>query len=134
SICVKSTAWDLMTPLYPVLPTLPVHLRSDGKHVRYVPPPPRSLPRDLRRSLPVRLIVFPSYEPSANTAMEPLSKAEALARLLAQCLAVPLNLDLSKVAALVRWISSVEAYMLRIAVLEEGVAAVARVSRSEPLR
>ncbi len=121
SLCLKAAAWDLLMPLYPDLPSLKVHQRPDHKMVRYMPPPRASLPKDLRRSLPVRRIIFPWYKPTSATAMRRLSKVEALARLLRQCLAVPLNLDPERVAALVQWISGIEAYELVMSSLDDAV-------------
>jgi hypothetical protein len=121
SLCVKSAAWALLTPLYPELVNLTAHERPDRKVVRYMPPPPRSLPTDLGRSLPVRRIIFPSYEPNAITSLRSLRKSEALARLLSQCLAVPLDLDCERVDALVRWISGVEAQELTMSSLPEAI-------------
>jgi len=122
SLCVKSAAWDLLAPMFPDLLGLATHQRPDGKIVRYLPPPQRSVPTDLGRSLPVRRIIFPWFESGSTTALRPLSQAEALGRLLGQCLAVPLDLDTERVAALVRWISGVEAYELVMSSLDEALA------------
>ena len=130
SLCTKSTAWELLAPHFPQLLTLPTHVRPDGKRVRYMPPPPGSLPKNLRQSLPVRAIVFPSYEPSASTTMEPLSNVDALARLLGQCLAVPLNLDPLRVAALVQWIAGIDAYDLRASNIADGVRLIVPLGNS----
>jgi hypothetical protein len=128
SLCVKSLAWNLLVPLFPELLGLATHQRPDRKVVRYLPPPPRSLPADLGRSLPVRRIIFPWYEPGSTTALRPLSQAEALSRLLSQCLAVPLDLDPERVAALVRWISGVEAHELIMSSLEDALELVGGIS------
>jgi hypothetical protein len=124
SFCVKSAAWDLLAPLFPELPGLEAHQRPDGKLVRYLPPLSRSLPSDLGQSLPVQRIIFPWYEPGATTALRSLSQAEALSRLLAQCLAVPLDLDPERVGALVHWISGVEPHELKMSSLDDALALV----------
>jgi len=124
SFCVKSTAWEILMPLYPQLRHLAIHERPDRKRVRYMPPPPQSLPADLLRSRPVRRLIFPCYEPGSTTALRSLSKAEALARLLGQCLAVPLDLDPERVGALVQWISAIEAHELIMSSLEDAIALV----------
>lgn len=128
SFCVKSAAWDLLAPLYPELLNLAAHQRPDRKVVRYMPPPPRSLPTDLGRSLPVRRIIFPWYQPGSTTALRSLSQGEALSRLLSQCLAVPLDLDPERVAALVHWISGVEAHELIMSSLDDALALVGGIS------
>jgi len=124
SFCVKSAAWTLLTPLFPELASLAAHERPDGKVVRYMPPPPHALPEDLGRSLPVGRIIFPWYEPASSTSLRPLSKAEALARLLSQCLAVRLDLNHERVAGLVRWISDIETHELRMSSLDEALGLV----------
>lgn len=124
SLCVKSAAWALLAPLFPELESLAEHERPDRKVVRYMPPPPRALPDDLRRSLPVRRIIFPWYEPGSPTSLRPLAKGEALARLLSQCLAVPLDLSYERVAALVRWISDIETHELRMSSLDDALRLV----------
>jgi len=124
SFCVKSAAWTLLIPLYPELANLNAHERPDGKVVRYMPPPARSLPKDLGKSLPIRRIIFPVYDPNSMTVLRPLSKADALARLLSQCLAVPLDLNPDRVAALVRWIAAVEAHELVMSSLDEALSLV----------
>jgi len=124
SFCVKSAAWTLLMPLYPELANLAAHERQDGKVVRYMPPPARSLPKDLGKSLPIRRIIFPAYVPNSTTVLRRLSKADALARLLSQCLAVPLDLNPDRVGALVRWITAVEAHELVMSSLDEALSLV----------
>jgi len=127
SLCVKSAAWTLLSPLYPELTSLAAHERPDRKVVRYMPPPPHALPKDRGKSLPVRRVIFPSYEPNSTTALKTLSKAEALARLLSQCLAVPLDLNHERVAGLVRWISGIETHELSMSSLDEAIELIGRV-------
>jgi len=124
SLCVKSGACARLAPLYPELAQLAAHERPDRKLVRYMPPPARSLPKDLEKSLPVRRIIFPCYDPDADTTLQSLSKADALARLLDQCLAVPLDLTYERVAALVRWIASVKTHELTMSSLDKALELV----------
>ncbi len=139
SLCVKSAAWNLLTPLYPQLSGLPAHKRPDGKVARYMPPPAGSLPTDLHRTMPVSRIIFPWYDPSLPTALRRLSKAEALSRLLSQCLAVPLDLNPERIGALVRWISALETHELTISALDKAIQLVSSIcpysdSSKAPLR
>jgi hypothetical protein len=122
AVCVKSTGWDLMTPLFPELRTLRTHRRGDGKIVRYVPPPPFTLGSRRDRTYPVRRIVFPKYVAGGETALTPLSRVDALSRLMEECLAVPVPLTLQRVRRLVRWIRQVECHDLKMASLDEAVA------------
>jgi hypothetical protein len=104
AICVKQSGIDVVARHYPHIRELPVHLRGDGKHVVYLPPPLGRVPPDgTRRS--VCGIVFPRYRQGTETMSRVLSPPEALARLLAQCLNVGRKLDHATVERLVRWIS-----------------------------
>jgi hypothetical protein len=79
---------------------LPEHDREDGVAVRYLSPPPASLPA-LGRAARPELLVFPRFVSNAPTTLRPLSSADALARLLAECLAIPHRLDTESVATVV---------------------------------
>jgi hypothetical protein len=122
-----------MTPLFSELLTLKTHRRGDGKIVRYVPPPPFTLGSRRDRTYPVRRIVFPKYVAGGETALTPLSRVDALSRLMEECLAVPVPLTLPRVQRLVRWIRQVECYDLKMASLDEAVAKVTGLARSAAL-
>ena len=121
AVCVKSTGWDLMAPFFPEVRSLKSHHRGDNKIVRYVPPPPFTNGSDAGRSYPVRRIIFPRYRPDAQTALKPLARVEALHRLMAECLVVPVPLTPRRVARLVRWIKGLDCYELPMSSLTEAV-------------
>ncbi len=122
SLCIKDSAWDLLAPRYPELRHVAVHHRFDGKIVRYLNPPSEALDPDPDMSHPVRWIVFPRHTPGAPTALLPLRRADALQRLLEQCLAMPKPLDQAKVASLVRWIADIPCFEMPMSSLDEAVA------------
>lgn len=126
AVCVKSTGWALMTPLFPNLPKLKVHRRGDGKIVRYVPPPPFRHGTRRDRTYPVRAIVFPKYAADAETALTPLSRVDALSRLMEECLVVPVPLTLRRVQRLVRWIQAIRCFDLKMSSLGQAVDLVRR--------
>ncbi|MSP03363.1 MAG: hypothetical protein EXR07_20320 [Acetobacteraceae bacterium] len=103
SICVKDSGIDVAAALYPSVRELPIHLRPDGKHVAYLPPPAHTVPPEGHRRA-VSGIVFPSYRAGAPTRSRRLAPAEALSLLLTHCQSVGRNLDSESVGALVRWI------------------------------
>lgn len=124
AICVKSTGWDVMTPLFPAIPTLRIHRRGDGKIVRYVPPPPcrRGSRRD--RSYPVQTIVFPRYMTGTDSRLVPISRVDALSRLMQECLVVPVPLTVRRVQRLVRWVDGIACFDLTMSSLDQAVALV----------
>ncbi len=122
-LCVKDSGWDLMARYYPQLPEMDVHLRVDGKVVRYLPPPCESR-RPASESAPVRRIVFPSYDPEAATELTPLAAGVGLQRLLSQCLSLPSGLDRRRVAEMVDWIQGVPCFALRYPSLDAAVSAI----------
>jgi hypothetical protein len=121
AVCVKSTAWDLMSRYYPEILELPVHRRNDGKVVRYVPPTATAVRRTPGL---VSHIFFPLYAKDVPTRLEPLSRSAALARLMEQCLALRQRLDQDNVRELIRWIGKIECYSLTFSSLDEAVALI----------
>ena len=115
AMCIKSTGWDLMSRYCPQLMSLPVHVRIDEKVLRYVPPPAN---RAEQISVPVSHIIFPRYEPDAQTRLEPIDRSAALGRLMGECLALRQRLDQKNVRELVRWIAGIECYDLTFSSLD----------------
>jgi hypothetical protein len=88
ALSVKTGGAEALSAHFPGSLELPEHDREDGVAVRYLSPPPASLPA-LGRAARPELLVFPRFVPNAPTTLRPLSSADALARLLAECLAIP---------------------------------------------
>ena len=78
---IKQGAVGPLSGYYPGLAQHPVHLRADGKMVRYVSPSPSNLPESLDVSTPVHSVVFPKYREGAATNLTSLDKMDALQRL-----------------------------------------------------
>jgi hypothetical protein len=123
AVCVKSTAWDFMSRYHPELPQLPTHRRDDGKLVRYVRPPAAQVQKEPGR---VSHIFFPLYSKDTPTQLVELTRADALARLMDQCLALRLAMDPGSVKQLVGWIAGIDCYALTFSSLDEAVALVRR--------
>ncbi|MFH5927189.1 PqqD family peptide modification chaperone [Roseomonas xinghualingensis] len=124
SLCVKDTGIPVLTSRFPVLEQLPLHQRADGKRVAYLPPPYGCLP-PFGEAKPVRALVFPRYAAHVATCSRVMPKADALQRLLEQCLVVRKRLDPRGVQALIRWIEPIECIELVFGTLDEGAAAAA---------
>ncbi len=78
---VKPGSLAALERYYPGITGLPAHPRADGKTVRYLAPPPSSLPPAGNPKAAVRAIVFPGFAPGAPTRLAGLDKVEALRRL-----------------------------------------------------
>ena len=121
ALTVKDGALGPLRPLFPSLDSLPVHVREDQVRVRYLMPPPASIPgRDAREA--ARWIVFPRYDPAAETALVPIDRPAALRRLLEESFVAPRRLDKENVESLVQWMRNVECFELPVSALDTAVA------------
>lgn len=125
SICVKDSGVDVIADYFPEIKGLPRHHRSDGKWVRYLPPPQHSIPlADVAR--PVGAIVFPEYKSANATRLSQIESIDALQRLMDECLIVSSRLDVRKVRRLLAWIDATPCYTLQISDSNEAVALMQR--------
>ena len=100
ALSVKAGGWALLEPHFPGLSASPEHDREDGVTVRSC----------LRRGRACRLpgalpgprrSGFPRDVAGAAPTLRPVPAADALARLLTECLAIPRRLDAELVAAII---------------------------------
>lgn len=125
-LCIKRGACDVLRAHYPRLPSLPEWRRPDGKQVRYLMPG-----RDLRWAAPdaavdVRWIVFPRFHPDHGTALVPLPRHEALARLLRGVYFLSGSLDERNIAELIAWIGRIDCFDLPLSSLDAATALLDR--------
>ncbi len=123
-LCIKDSGTALLAPHFPGLAGLPVHHRQDDIKVRYLPPPPHSLPGD-DSGLHAAAIVFPRHVEGAPVDVRPLSPAAAFGRLMDDCVAIPKPLALADAAALATFIERVRCYELTGGDLDGAAARVA---------
>jgi hypothetical protein len=123
AICVKASGIEALADRFPDLRRFPVHQRGDGKQVVYMPPTLESRPAS-DQPRPVGALVFPRYTAGATVSLVPLSKFDALKRLMDECLVVSSTLEIGKVKALVEWISATPCYGLSYGSSEDAVAAI----------
>jgi hypothetical protein len=130
---IKPGALHALESLCPEAAALDVHLREDGKHVRYLAPPAdRRVPADTTR--PARWLVFPCYQADVATELRPIARSEALRRLLQECTMLPRLLDETRVENLVRWMRRLECFELPMSSLDDAVALVMRLCMPSPVR
>jgi len=135
ALSVKSDASELLRAQYPKLQELPEHERDDGVIVRYMPPPPTSLPSPVRAERPA-LIVFPRYVPGAARKPARVAPADALRRMLDECLAIPRRLDFEAVATIVDTVDRVPCWEVATGDVDTAIEQIRelledRASRSE---
>lgn len=117
---VKPGAVDVLAGLFPAVRCLPVHVREDGQSVRYLSLRPEQMaPADCRRE--ARWLVFPRYRAGADTALRPISRPDALRRLMHECMVLPELLSEARVEQLVGWMRHLDCYDLSISSLADAV-------------
>jgi hypothetical protein len=118
AFCAKETGWDLLARYYPEILSVPTHIRSDRKIVRYVAPP-----ADRIQKVPAAVshIVFPHYDKGSKTELQPIARSEALGRMMSECLGQKRRLDRNNVEQLIHWISGIHCYVLPFSSLEDAV-------------
>jgi Coenzyme PQQ synthesis protein D (PqqD) len=121
-LCIKRGAYAVLEPYYPRLPSLPEWRRSDGRQARYLMPG-----HDLRWAEPdvavgVRWIVFPRYHPDRGTALLPLPRHEALARLLRGVCFLSGSLNERNLEKLIAWIEPIDCFELPLSSLDAATA------------
>jgi len=124
ALCSKSSAWPVLSPLFPLLDELPVFDRLDGKFVRYMRPDVEPSDRSYNQALPVKALVFPRYNPDTSSQLILIDRVTALHHLMDECLSIKTALSFDIVGRLIDWINSVECYELPNNNLEESVALV----------
>jgi hypothetical protein len=130
SLGIKPGAVEVLATRYPAIRQLDVHAREDEQRVRYLPP--LGYDNKLPMALPVRWIVFPNYDPHAETRLKPISRTDALRRLMSECMVLPELLDESRVHAMVRWLRNVECMELPMSSLDGAVDVIQNLCRAQP--
>ncbi|WP_225771436.1 PqqD family protein [Inquilinus sp. Marseille-Q2685] len=120
---VKSDAWGLVSWFRPELETVRTCLRSDGQHVRYLPPsaPPVIEP------LPLGWVVLLRRQPRrAAASLAPLDKVDAMRMILAEATAPGERLRTAAFGQLVQAMAGAQCYVLHYARLEDAVRELQR--------
>ncbi len=124
ALCSKSTAWPVVSTLFPNFDQLPDFIRLDGKRVRYTPPEVDLFDPDYDRPLPVRYLIFPKYDANTPTQLTQVDRVSALQRLMVECLAIKRPLVKEDIQWLVEWIREIDCYELPNNSLDDAVNSV----------
>ena len=121
-LCIKRGAYPVLEPHYPRLASLPEWRRPDGRQARYLMPG-RDLPwAGPDAAVGVSWIVFPRYHPDRGTALLPLPRHEALARLLRGVCFLSGSLDERNLEKLIAWIEPIDCFELPLSSLDAATA------------
>lgn len=121
AFCAKRSGWDVMARYFPGILDVPTHRRLDNKDVRYIAPPPHSVEHASWRA---SHIIFPRYNADAETRLIPVARADALRRLMDECLALRTRLNREHVQKLIDALSRIDCYALTFSSLDEAIALV----------
>jgi hypothetical protein len=112
-----------MARYFPQILQVPAHRRRDGKDVRYVAPP-----KNLVQHTPQQVshIIFPKYDAEAETRLVSVRRADALGRLMDECLALKTHLRIEHIQELIDTLSRIDCYALTFSSLDEAVELVSK--------
>jgi hypothetical protein len=116
SLALKEGAWPTAVRYFPEVDRAAIHIRADGRRVRYLLPVDWTL-----TPTEVRWIVFPRYQPGVAT-LQPLARAAALDQLFQCCSAIPVALTADDVQRLMAWIDARQCFALAVSDLDQAIA------------
>jgi hypothetical protein len=124
-IGLKSGSWDLLAPYHPHIASLPIHLRADDKHVRYLAPPVDAMVSMTSQPFPVDAIVIPKFVNDPNAVgLKEISPADGLCRLTEAGFDIHDEMTPACVKELVDWITNLPCYEMHFNKLDKAVSAI----------
>ena len=123
---IKEGSWSVLQHYWPNLEDLPIHVRADGKRIRYLLPENALINRPGFAELTASSLIFPRYEPNANTTVRNLSRAEALLKITEAGYDIPGQITEQVIAALIEWLDTVERIELCYGDLDDALEKLLR--------
>lgn len=120
SIGLKEGSWDALEFRIPGFTDLPVHERSDGQRIRYLPPAAERLSEAASTGTPIHGIVFPTYSRNVPTTLHRMSPGHVLCEIARAGYDVEGTLNSKKVSRLLDWIGRSDAYQLTYSNLDDA--------------
>jgi hypothetical protein len=130
-ISLKTGAWPVMQPFYPAIDKLPIYLRQDDQHVRYLLPDSHQLGGNQAQPCPVFALVFPAYRAEVETGFNTITPADALCRITKAGYDIAGGLDNDRVAELIDWIGQIPCYELQYHDLNEAISRIKGLIQNE---
>ena len=123
AIGVKRGAVAAVAERWPQVGELQAHARIDGEYVRYLAlPSEHCAPPD--STCTAGWLIFPRYGAELSTALRPITRPQALRRLMQDCMVLPQLLDEARVEKLVQWMRGLQCFELPMNSLTEAVELV----------
>ena len=124
-IGLKSGSWDLLAPYHPKIASLPIHLRSDEKYIRYLVPPADALAPMASKLFSIDVIVFPKFVDSGDApVVNEISTADGLCRLTDTGFDIRGEMTATCIKQLVEWITHIPCYEMHFNQLDKAVSAI----------
>jgi hypothetical protein len=120
-IAVKDGSWPLLKDFCPKLASLPIHIRPDGKIVKFLP---GGVDRGDNSSTKNKTIVFVRQNPAGRCSLSRMHPLDAFQRLLAEAAAPGHRLTDTAFAALRELVNTSQAFEMEISRLEDAIQAI----------
>lgn len=120
-LSIKSGAWPVLEPLYPMLPGLPT-LHRYGRSIRYIDPAGNY--HSLQAAAAPSAIVFPAYSADEPTRLDRLQPPQTMIRLLGAHARLSSPATEAKLARLIRFVEQTPAYELTYSDLTDAMHAI----------
>ncbi|CAN7701581.1 transporter [Rhizobium rhizogenes] len=120
-IAVKDGSWPLLQDFYPKLAALPIHIRPDGKIVKFLP---GGGDKDDSSTIRARTIVFIRQNLAGQCSLSRMHPLDAFQRLLAEAAAPRHRLTDAAFGALRDLVNTSQAFEMEVSRLEDAVQAI----------
>ena len=125
SLGIKEAGVDVLTDRFPQLPDLALHLRPDGKRVRYLAPAVGQ--ETAAEEYEIGWIIFPRFDPTAPTELKRISASSALVKLTESC-TLWRPMPWQSVGRLVSLVAAAPCFEMPFSILDEAVCELLKLS------
>lgn len=124
SVGAKPGSWDIIGRYHAEISELPIHVRTDGKRVRYWTPAKERIVTAQERNPAPQAIFFVAHCAQAALCLEPFDKANAMARLLQGESYWPGRITKRHVARMIDWLKRLDCLSLTFADAEAAASKI----------